>query len=610
VAAVPLWLLAERAGADDAVRPPLVKAGVDLRVGLGERACLEGAVTGTPGPGAAWSWSVEREPAPGAAGLTGADGPDVCFRGYSSGDYVLALVVSAGGRDSEPARVTIHVTQNLAPTALASGDVSEGVAPLSVVLDASRSSDPEGEPLTFDWAFGDGSPHSAQPIAPHVFERPGEYSVQVAIRDSAGHGSTTSLVIRVTAPDELRLAPQSLDPAVGRRLFVACAADVAGWCPFDYLRQELSYFDIVRDETLADVQVRITRVATDSGGFHYALQSWRRAAPAEIERRGVEAAPGLSPALTREALKQEILRALYGTLRETQLGEDFELALAPRSADDLSHLSDPWNYWVLALELGAQGEGESLYHAGDVKFAFNARRITADHRTLLRLSSEYRYGRYDLEDGQRITGHASGASLRALQAWSVGKHWAAGALATLRRSEYDNLALHAHAGPALEVNLCDYADNATRQVRFVYQVGGWASRYLQPTVAGKDDDLLAYQALSAVVALNQNWGDVQLIGQASDFLSRPERYRVAANLSTSLNLFEGFALGLEGSLARISDQISLPRTPATEGEVVLGTRELPKSFDYGYELRLSYTFGSVHNTIVNPRFGQVDEQDD
>ena len=65
--------------------------------------------------------------------------------------------------------VRIHWTENLPPTASASASVHYGPAPLMVVFDGTRSSDPESTDLGFEWDFGDATPKSRLPAPAHVF---------------------------------------------------------------------------------------------------------------------------------------------------------------------------------------------------------------------------------------------------------------------------------------------------------------------------------------------------------------------------------------------------------------------------------------------------------
>jgi hypothetical protein len=54
----------------------------------------------------------------------------------------------------------------------------------------------------------------------------------------------------------------------------------------------------------------------------------------------------------------------------------------------------------------------------------------------------------------------------------------------------------------------------------------------------------------------------------------------------------------------IRDQLSIPRRGITSEEVLLRLRRLRSGYEYDFQLGLTYTFGSIFNTIVNPRFGR------
>jgi len=56
-------------------------------------------------------------------------------------------------------------------------------------------------------------------------------------------------------------------------------------------------------------------------------------------------------------------------------------------------------------------------------------------------------------------------------------------------------------------------------------------------------------------------------------------------------------------VARINDQLSLVRGEATEAEILLQLQELETSYNVEGRIGITYTFGSIYNNIVNPRFG-------
>jgi hypothetical protein len=69
-----------------------------------------------------------------------------------------------------------------------------------------------------------------------------------------------------------------------------------------------------------------------------------------------------------------------------------------------------------------------------------------------------------------------------------------------------------------------------------------------------------------------------------------------------LRLFRGLELNLNGALERVKDQVYLPREGATEEEILLRRKALGTDYRYRLDLSLSYTFGSIFNNVVNPRF--------
>ena len=71
---------------------------------------------------------------------------------------------------------------------------AEGQAGTPVTLDASGSSDPDGDPLSYTWDFGDGTPPAKTTIAriTHNYARVGGYVVKVTVDDGRGGSCTGS----------------------------------------------------------------------------------------------------------------------------------------------------------------------------------------------------------------------------------------------------------------------------------------------------------------------------------------------------------------------------------------------------------------------------------
>ncbi len=80
------------------------------------------------------------------------------------------------------------VLVNLPPLAhIAAGPAVTGQMPLTVHFDAGGSTDPEGEPLTYTWDFGDGSPEATGQQVSHSYQSvPGSMTASLTVTDVLG----------------------------------------------------------------------------------------------------------------------------------------------------------------------------------------------------------------------------------------------------------------------------------------------------------------------------------------------------------------------------------------------------------------------------------------
>ena len=88
---------------------------------------------------------------------------------------------------------------NTPPVAAATATPATGPAPLSVQLDARASSDTDGDPLTYQWNFGDGTPPGAGPTASHSFSADGLYQVMLTVSDGKGGNANATVAVTVGA---------------------------------------------------------------------------------------------------------------------------------------------------------------------------------------------------------------------------------------------------------------------------------------------------------------------------------------------------------------------------------------------------------------------------
>jgi glucose/arabinose dehydrogenase/PKD repeat protein len=140
----------------------------------------------------------------GSGGLTStefASGPvNLIDLGFGPYGNTQALYYTSWGDTSGLRRITYSGSSNRSPTATISGGPTNGALPLSVDFDGSQSSDPDNDPLTFDWDFGDGSPHASSAQASHTYTTTGTYTAKLTVSD--GRGGTSTATQRIDAGNE------------------------------------------------------------------------------------------------------------------------------------------------------------------------------------------------------------------------------------------------------------------------------------------------------------------------------------------------------------------------------------------------------------------------
>lgn len=160
-----------------------------------------------------------------ASGL-GASSAVAMIFGPHGGTQALYYTTYAGGGQVR----RIAATGNRAPTAAATASPRSGPVPLTVRFDASGSTDPDGDALTFAWAFNDGTAGATGAVVTHTYSVPGRFTAVVTVRDSRGATDTESIVIDAgnTPPSPSISSPLSTSRfAVGQTITLRGAASDA-----------------------------------------------------------------------------------------------------------------------------------------------------------------------------------------------------------------------------------------------------------------------------------------------------------------------------------------------------------------------------------------------
>lgn len=417
------------------------------------------------------------------------------------------------------------------------------------------------------------------------------------------------------APAAALLAPAAAAPVAAQepagegteelRVFLDCQTFL---CDFDHFRREIGFVAWVRDRQDADVHVLMTSEDTGAGGERLTITYIGRGRFAgEEETLTVDTDPTATDEESRDRITRTLGLGLVRFAVRTPAGRRLRVEAAEeptpgeRAPTDEPE-DDPWNLWVFTPSVRLSLEGEESAKSVSVSGGIDASRVSREWKIELELDGRYSERRFEVGDGE-ITSLRRSYGADVLVVNSLTDHLSAGVQASVNHSIFRNYDAAVRVAPAVEWNLYPYAESTRRQLRVLYEVGGVYNDYRSRTIFDRTDETLADQSLTVTLDLNQPWGNARASLEGSHFLHDFSKNRVTLFGNLDLRVFRGLSFSVFGRVSHVADQINLSAEGESEEDVLLRRRELATAFRYDLSVGFRYTFGSIYNNVVNPRFG-------
>ena len=388
-------------------------------------------------------------------------------------------------------------------------------------------------------------------------------------------------------------APQREDAV---RIFIDCQR-----CDMNYIREEIPYVNYVRDVKEAQVYILETSETTGSGGRKY---TYAFVGQQDFLGRNDTLSYSSAPDETRDYIRiwrtQMLKMGLMPYVATSPLFK--EIVIDPTDRVEKQVIEDKWNNWVFELDAEPRMEAEESLKELSLRSSVSATKITHDWKVELEFDHRYTRTKYTYDD-TLYTNYKSYMGLDILVVKSLGDHWSAGVRSELLSSSFNNIDFSWDFMPSLEYNIFPYDQSTHKQLRFLYGVGSSFRMYTDSTIYDKIEELLWQQSLQVAWEVRQKWGSVNLSLEGSNFFHDFSKNRLVLNGFVSIRVLKGLSFRVGGSAARINDQLSLVKGEASEADILLRLQELQTSYNVRGEVGVTYTFGSIYNNIVNPRFG-------
>ena len=369
----------------------------------------------------------------------------------------------------------------------------------------------------------------------------------------------------------------------------------------DFIRREIPYINYMRDIKDADLYIISSTQKTGSGGIEYTyfLVGQKQFAGMRDTLKYVSS-PDDTQDNIRKGQVQLLKQGLMRYVMTTPLAKHIHVSFSEPLSEEVS--TDKWNNWVFSTSINGMLNGQKTYNTNQIFGKLSARRITSDWKLDFGLNYNLNLDYFHIDD-QIIKSVNNGQSFNSLIVRSLSDHWSTGGSLEVESSTFNNYKLKITAMPGIEYDIFPYSESTRRQLRLLYRGGYIYQSYMDTTIYNKLEEHLWGQRLSAAYQVLQKWGSIDVSVDWFNYLHDWSKNNLSLNGSFSVRIAKGLNIQMGGGASLIHDQLSLVKGGATREEILLKRKVLATQYMYFTYFGLSYTFGSIYNNVVNPRFG-------
>lgn len=424
-----------------------------------------------------------------------------------------------------------------------------------------------------------------------------------------------TLAILLSAPSVRPLAAQSTVPATtvvtpdsssdAIKVYLECRGDTSQGCSTDFFVLELPYVTWTRDRLFADVQFLVTTIETGSGAFQYTVTALGRGRfDGRADTSVVNTIPNESEDGIRRKLAKNFTLLLVPYVRTTSVAARLRVVYdAPAGGKQATPQSvkDKWNFFVLSLEANGFMSTESRQTSANIFNDIRVRRVTERNAMRFGVFQSTRYSKFEINDSTTVSNTIRQGTLFVRGVKALSARLSVGALANVGYSEFTNTKLVFRAAPVIEYNIFPWKQATSQQIAISYGIGPRYFRWKEPTIFGRSAEWRAQQELVIGSDLRKSWGSINISTRYASYLPEVRKWNLGLNGNTSLNLVKGLQFNIGGGASLIRDQIFLAAAGQTPEQILTQQRALGSNYSVFVFTGLSYSFGSIYNSVVNPR---------
>ncbi len=376
----------------------------------------------------------------------------------------------------------------------------------------------------------------------------------------------------------------------------------------NYIKEQITSVNYVRYKNEADVFILFTKQITGSYGKKIT-----------VDFTGENKFSGIDESLTfilknGDTVEDERIKSVQilklGLIRyfsRTDFADKLTITFPTETIEKV--IEDRWNDWVFSTSLSGYFNGEESSNSLNMWGSLSASKVTEEMKVQFRFNGSMNKSKYEWDNEvYESSSYSKSFNAYLIKAWT--DHLSYGLWTYAYTSSYSNIDLSIGLYPGIEYNIFPYSESNRKQLRFQYQINPNYVDYDEQTIYEKYFEKLLKHSFRTEIDYIQSWGSMSISLIASQYLiidekvlENLEKNKITLYGNVSWKIYKGLSLDLWGNASRVHDQLSLAAGDVTTEELLLRQKELQTQYTYFLSIGLSYSFGSIYNNIVNPRFG-------
>ena len=373
-------------------------------------------------------------------------------------------------------------------------------------------------------------------------------------------------------------------------------------CDFTFIRKEVNFVNYVRDPKESQLHIIIIQNSTGSGGYEFTFiingnKEFKNIKDTIKHSTSVNNSDDENRREIVKILKMALVRFVIQTPIKNLIEMKFNI---PDASNE--KVVDKWKSWVFSINSSFYAGGEKSTKYVNVYSAISAKKITPDWKIRFNANNSYYDRLFIIDDTTKVKTYSRSYYVNYNTVKSINKHWSSGIFYSLTNSTYSNNKLTNSFSGGIEYDAFPYSESSSKLLTFRYQAGYEYHQYMDTTLYEKIKEGLWFQSIGSYLNLIKKWGSVSTGVSWNNYFYDFNKNNLSLNTSINIRILKGLYINGYAYVSLIHDQLSLPKSGATQQEILLQQKQLASQYSYNFNIGLTYTFGSIYNNIVNPRF--------